>query len=83
LNGKPFRMARNNGLKNSLFSFNVDFTDNEKVLDDSISIYKNLVRAVRNIRCTNSLVDFLYVAEGKFGGCIIFLPGSGIFRHSV
>jgi fructose-1,6-bisphosphatase/inositol monophosphatase family enzyme len=63
-------MARNNSLKNSLFSFNVDFTDNEKVLNDSISIYKNLVKAVRNIRSTNSLVDFLYVAEGKFGGVI-------------
>jgi myo-inositol-1(or 4)-monophosphatase len=70
LNGKPVSMKKNNGLRNSLFSFNVDFTDNEKVLNDSISIYKNLVSSVRNIRCTNSLVDFLYVAEGKFGGVI-------------
>jgi myo-inositol-1(or 4)-monophosphatase len=70
LNGNPFTMIKNNSLKNSLFSFNVDFTDNEKVLDASINIYKNLVKATRNIRCTNSLVDFLYVAEGKFGGCI-------------
>jgi myo-inositol-1(or 4)-monophosphatase len=70
LNGKLFRMAKNAGLRNSLFSFNVDFTDNDKVLNDSINIYKNLVRAARNIRCTNSLVDFLYVAEGKFGGVI-------------
>lgn len=70
LNGKPFTMPRHRKLKNSLFSFNVDFTDNEKVLNESIGIYKNLVKAVRNIRCTNSLVDFLYVAEGKFGGCI-------------
>jgi myo-inositol-1(or 4)-monophosphatase len=70
LNGKPLRMARNSGLRNSLFSFNVDFTDNDKVLNDGISIYKNLIMAVRNIRCTNSLVDFLYVAEGKFGGVI-------------
>jgi len=70
LNGNAFKMAKNGSLKNSLFSFNVDFTDNEKVLDDSIHIYKNLVKATRNIRCTNSLVDFLYVAEGKFGGII-------------
>lgn len=70
LNGKAFKMTKNTGLKNSLFSFNVDFTDNKKVLDDSIDIYRNLVKAVRNIRCTNSLVDFLYVAEGKFGGVI-------------
>jgi myo-inositol-1(or 4)-monophosphatase len=70
LDGKPFKMRKNEGLKNSLVSFNVDFTDNEKVLDDSIAIYKNLVKAARNIRCTNSLVDFLNVAEGKFGGVI-------------
>jgi len=70
INGKLLAMGKSNGLKNSLFSFNVDFTDNEKVLDESINIYKNLVKATRNIRCTNSLVDFLYVAEGKFGGCI-------------
>ena len=70
LNGKSFRMAANGGLRNSLFSFNVDFTDNDKVLNDSIGIYRNLVKAARNIRCTNSLVDFLYVAEGKFGGVI-------------
>lgn len=70
LNGKPFNMIRNISLKNSLFSFNVDFTDNEKVLNESINIYKNLVRSTRNIRCTNSLMDFLYVAEGKFGGVI-------------
>jgi myo-inositol-1(or 4)-monophosphatase len=70
LNGTPFMMNQNADLRNSLFSFNVDFTDDDRVLDDSLRIYKNLVRSVRNIRCTNSLVDFLYVAEGKFGGVI-------------
>ena len=70
LNGKPFAMKKNNKLINSLFSFNVDFTDDEAVLNDSINIYKKLVKATRNIRSTNCLVDFLYVAEGKFGGCI-------------
>ena len=70
LNGTPFKMDTKADLRNSLFSFNVDFTDNDKVLNDSIGIYRNLVRSVRNIRCTNSLVDFLFVAEGKFGGVI-------------
>lgn len=63
-------MKGNIELKNSLISFSVDFTDNEPVLNESIGIYKNLVKASRNIRCTNSLVDFLYVAEGKFGGVV-------------
>jgi myo-inositol-1(or 4)-monophosphatase len=70
LNGIPFVMTESRGLQNSLFSFNVDFTDNEMILNESIGIYKNLVKAARNIRCTNSLVDFLYVADGKFGGVI-------------
>jgi myo-inositol-1(or 4)-monophosphatase len=69
-NNVPFSMDKNKNLKNSLITFSVDFTDDEKVLNESINIYKNLVKAARNIRCTNCLVDFLYVAEGKFGGCI-------------
>jgi len=69
-NGVPFSIVGNKDLKNSLVTFSVDFTDDKKVLDWSINIYKNLVKASRNIRSTNSLVDFLYVAEGKFGGCI-------------
>ena len=70
MNGKPFSMPKDIGLKNSLVAFNIDFTDNEKVLNESLTIYKNLVGEARNIRCTNSLVDFLYVADGKFGGVI-------------
>ena len=69
-NGKQVKMDLNKTLKNSLFSFCVDFTDNETELDKSVAIYKNLVKACRNTRSTNCLVDFLYVAEGKFGGCV-------------
>jgi len=69
-NGKSVRMDVNNTLRNSLFSFCVDFTDNEPELDKSVAIYKNLVKSCRNTRSTNCLIDFLYVAEGKFGGCV-------------
>jgi myo-inositol-1(or 4)-monophosphatase len=69
-NGKPFTMEKHKELKNSLVAFSVDYTDNVSSLNHSISIYKNIVKASQNIRSTNSLVDFLYVAEGKFGGCI-------------
>lgn len=70
VNGKTMIMEKNKELKNSLFAFSVDYTEDESVLDKSIKIYKNIVKASRNIRSTNSLVDFLYVADGKFGGCI-------------
>jgi len=69
-NGIPFRMGKTDNLKNSLFSFSVDYTDDNSALNESLRIYRNIVKASRNIRSTNSLVDFLYVAEGKFGGCI-------------
>ena len=48
-NGKQVRMDLHNTLKNSLFSFCVDFTDNEAELDKSVAIYKNLVKACRGI----------------------------------
>lgn len=69
-NGKSFTMDSHQILKNSLCAFSVDYTDDETILNRSMSIYSNIVKSSRNIRSTNSLVDFLYVAEGKFGGCI-------------
>jgi myo-inositol-1(or 4)-monophosphatase len=69
-NGKQLLIDKGSELKNSLFAFSVDFTDDRAVLDGSMKIYRNLVKATRNIRSTNSLMDFLYVAEGKFGGVI-------------
>lgn len=69
-NGKPLNIDPDSKLQNSLFAFSVDFTDDNVVLNESIEIYRNLVKATRNIRSTNSLMDFLFVAEGKFGGVI-------------
>jgi len=58
------------GLKESLIAFSVDYTDDEAFLDKGIYLYKYIIKNSRNIRSTNSLIDFIYVAEGKFGGCI-------------
>jgi myo-inositol-1(or 4)-monophosphatase len=69
-NGIPFYLDRSRRLKDSLVAFAVDYTDNEKELEDSLLIYRNLVLSARNIRATNCLFDFLNVAEGKFGACI-------------
>lgn len=69
-NGKIIKMKKQTVLKNALCAFSVDFTDDTALLERSISIYRNVVKESRNIRSTNSLVDFLYVAEGKFGCCI-------------
>ena len=69
-NDKPLRMIRNANLRNSLVAFSVDYTDNEVFLDKGLDIFKFIIKGSRNIRSTNSLVDFIYAAEGRFGACI-------------
>jgi myo-inositol-1(or 4)-monophosphatase len=69
-NGETLIMVKNMKLSNSLIAFSVDYTEDEAFLNKGIEIYKYIIKNSRNIRSTNSLVDFIYVAEGKFGGCI-------------
>lgn len=69
-NGNRFYLDKNKILKNSLVAFSVDYTDDANELENSLSIYRNLIMSARNIRATNCLIDFLNVAEGKFGACI-------------
>jgi myo-inositol-1(or 4)-monophosphatase len=69
-NDEPLTMPGNIESKNSLVAFSLDYTDDEAFLNKGIDIYKYIVRNTRNIRSTNSLIDFVYVAEGKFGGCV-------------
>jgi myo-inositol-1(or 4)-monophosphatase len=63
-------MPENSELMDSLISFSVDYTSDEKFLNRGMEIYRKIVQGCRNVRSTNSLVDLIYVAEGKFGGCI-------------
>jgi myo-inositol-1(or 4)-monophosphatase len=69
-NGVPLTLTKEMELRNSLIAFSVDYTEDDAFLNRGIEIYKYLIKSSRNIRSTNSLVDFIYVAEGKFGGCI-------------
>lgn len=69
-NGKLLLMKKQHELRNALFAFSVDYTDDEKLFSNCIGIYRKVLKTTRSIRSTNSLVDFLSVAEGKFGGCI-------------
>ncbi len=69
-NGEPLAMISNMELKDSLFAFCIDYTEDIAFLNRGIEIYKYIVKSSRNIRSTNSLIDFLYVAEGKFGGVL-------------
>ena len=57
-------------LRDSLVGFGIDFSDDDAYLDRGIGLFKNVVKGARNIRSTNSLLDFMLVAEGKFGAAI-------------
>jgi myo-inositol-1(or 4)-monophosphatase len=69
-NGEPLAVLANRDMKDSLMAFCMDHTLDAAFLSRGIEIYRKLVERSRNIRSTNSLVDFLFVAEGKFGGVI-------------
>lgn len=69
-NGEPLSMPENKELKDSLFAFCVDYTEDAAFLNKGIEILKYIVKTSRNIRSTNCLIDFIYVAEGKFGGVL-------------
>jgi len=69
-NGKPLPLIKVKELKNSLFAFCVDYSEDAVFLNRGMEIYKFLIKNSRNTRSTNCLLDFLYVAESKFGGVV-------------
>jgi len=69
LNNRQIQIT-NKDLKDVLFSFSTDFTSDEISLNKSLELYRFIIQNARNVRCTNSVLDYNYVAEGKLGGCI-------------
>jgi myo-inositol-1(or 4)-monophosphatase len=69
-NGVQLPKLMKKDLKNALFAFCVDYTEDEAFLNKGIEIFKKIVKGSRNIRSTNSIIDFIYAAEGKFGGVL-------------
>jgi myo-inositol-1(or 4)-monophosphatase len=69
-NGKTIQVTREHSLKNVLFSYATDFSDNREKTKYETDILSEVIQNVRNIRATNCLVDFCYVADGKLGGNI-------------
>lgn len=69
LNGERLLLSPQQ-LSQTLFAFSTDATTDELYLNIGITFYKYLTQNCRNVRSTNSLLDMLYVADGKFGGCV-------------
>jgi myo-inositol-1(or 4)-monophosphatase len=69
-NNKLMPVLAKRDLKDSLFGFGIDFSDDDGYLDKGVGLYRRVIKGARNVRSTNSLLDFLYVAEGRFGGAV-------------
>jgi myo-inositol-1(or 4)-monophosphatase len=71
-NGESIRVTDERDLKNVLIAYATDYSDNAKKTRMETDILNDMIKNVRNMRCTNSLIDFCYVADGKLGAAINF-----------
>jgi myo-inositol-1(or 4)-monophosphatase len=69
-NDMPMKPLLDKSLGECLFAFCVDYTDDSDFLNRGLDMYRYIAQNSRNIRSTNCLLDFIYAAEGKFGGVL-------------
>ncbi len=69
LNGESLKIEHAD-LRDSLVGFAIDYTEDAGFLNYGMNLYQLLILNARNVRCTNSLVDFMMVADGSMGGSI-------------
>ncbi len=69
-NNQPISVSTESDLKNILAAYSLDYSDEPGKTAKEAKIIERVVNNVRNIRSTNSLVDFCYTADGKLGACI-------------
>lgn len=70
LNGQPINVSKETELKNVLFAYALDYSDDFSKTDREAKLIGLLVKNVRNMRATNCLVDFCSTADSRIGGCI-------------
>lgn len=69
-NGKKITVSEETNLKNVLVAYSLDYSEEKRKTELEAKLIGRLVNKVRNLRSTNSVVDFCYTAEGKLGGCL-------------
>lgn len=70
LNGISIHTTASAKLAGHLVAYSFDFSDTPGKTESEMEILKSLSKKVRNIRSTNSLVDFCYTADGRLGAAI-------------
>jgi myo-inositol-1(or 4)-monophosphatase len=69
-NGTPIHVTRETELGRLLIAYSLDAAADPAKTKRDAELLVRVLNAARNIRATNSLVDFCYTAEGKLGGAI-------------
>jgi len=69
-NGQKITVSTETELKNILCCYSLDFSEDINKTDREVRVIKSLVNNCRNLRSTNSLVDFCYVADGRLGAAL-------------
>ena len=70
LNGNPIKVVKDLCIKEILLAYSTDYAVDSIKTRFETDLLGELIGKVRNTRSTNSLVDFCYVADGRFGACI-------------
>lgn len=70
LNDRPILVSSEGKLKNVLFGYSLDYSDKSGKTEAESILIRNIVKEVRNLRSTNSIVDFCYCADGRLGAVI-------------
>jgi myo-inositol-1(or 4)-monophosphatase len=69
-NGIPICPTKSADLSQHLLSYSFDFSEDLEKTRSEMEMMAKLSREVRNIRSTNSLLDFCYVADGRLGAAL-------------
>jgi myo-inositol-1(or 4)-monophosphatase len=69
-NGKRLEIIGARKLDQVLCAFGFDPTASHRQSRRNFDLLRRVSQEVRNIRSTNSLIDFCFTLEGRFGGCV-------------
>ncbi len=69
-NGKKIDVTEEVDLKNLLCCYSLDYSADSSKTDREVQIMKRLVQNCRNLRSTNSILDFCMVADGRMGAAL-------------
>ncbi|MBS3057055.1 MAG: inositol monophosphatase [Candidatus Diapherotrites archaeon] len=69
-NGRRILVSKEKAIKNVLLSYSLDYSEDPSKTENEVKIIKLLVQNTRNLRATNSAIDYCYAADGRLGGCI-------------